>query len=144
LQEELARHGIARERVLPVSRCSHRQYLAMMSRIDIALDPFPYNGQNTSYDVLLMGLPLLTLAAGTPASRVGLGLMSNLGLTELVATDSDEYASKGAVLAADTDRLVKLRATLRERVNASPLLNEEKLVRRIESAYRSLWVGVCS
>jgi predicted O-linked N-acetylglucosamine transferase (SPINDLY family) len=143
LRDEFARHGVSSDRILAVPRCSHRSYLQLMQRIDIALDTFPYNGQNTSYDVLLMGLPLVTLAGEAAVSRMTLGILANIGLGEFVASTREEYVRIAAELAADVGRLVQLRSTLRERVRSSPLVDERRLVSSVEKAFIDLWSAYC-
>jgi predicted O-linked N-acetylglucosamine transferase (SPINDLY family) len=46
-------------------------------------------------------------------------------------------------LAADADGIARLRATLRARLRASPLMDEAGFARDVESAYRALWRDGC-
>lgn len=138
-RESFRQLRVKRERIVAVPRCSHHDYLELMHRIDIALDTFPYNGMNTTADALLMGLPVVTLAGETSVSRTGLGVLSNPELPNLVATTPEQYVRIASDLAADKDRLVGLRSTLRERVRSSPLFDEKRLVNRVEHAYYELW-----
>jgi hypothetical protein len=85
LYEWFARHGVPRDRVVFAPRRPRAKYLDLYNRIDIALDPFPYNGGVTSCDDLYMGVPLVALEGDTYHSRQGLMLLTNLGLPELVA-----------------------------------------------------------
>src|SRR5439155_3066315 len=64
--------GVAPERIELVASAPRADYLKTYHRIDIALDPFPYNGITTTCDALFMGVPVLTLPGQTPASRAGL------------------------------------------------------------------------
>ena len=118
-------------------------HLAAYNRIDIALDPHPYNGTITSCDLLWMGAPLVTLRGGRHAARVGASLMTAVGLPELVATTPDRYADIAAGLAGDLTRLMRLRMGMRERVAASPLCDEPRFLRHLETAYRLMWRRWC-
>lgn len=118
-------------------------HLAAYNRIDIALDPHPYNGTITTCDTLWMGAPLVTLAGGRHAARVGASLMTAIGLPELVAATPDRYAAIAAELAGDLTRLMRLRMGMRERVRASALCDEPRFMRNLETAYRLMWRRWC-
>jgi len=84
----LARHGelyCTEDRLVFVPRFRRPKYLGMYQHVDLALDPFPYNGGVTSADALYLGVPLVTLEGNSYLSRQGLMLLNNLGLGELVA-----------------------------------------------------------
>lgn len=143
LRARFCEHGISGSRIQVVQRGSHQDYLHLTRQIDIALDTFPYNGQTTSYDMLWMGLPMITLAGETPACRLGLGLLANLGLTDLVASTPEQYVGIASALAANLDRLRDLRSNLRERMRCSVLMDERALTARTECAYRQIWKNWC-
>jgi predicted O-linked N-acetylglucosamine transferase (SPINDLY family) len=119
------------------------QYFKQYHRIDIALDPFPHNGATTTCDALWMGVPVVSLASAMGISRSGLSLLSNVGCPELVARTPDQYVRIAGQLAGDLPRLSHLRATLRERMRSSPLLNAPQFARDVEAAYRQMWQTWC-
>jgi predicted O-linked N-acetylglucosamine transferase (SPINDLY family) len=135
----LENQGIERRRVSFVEVRPRLEYLGSHHCLDIILDTFPYNGHTTSLDALWMGVPVVTLAGETPVSRAGLSQLTNLGLRELVAHTEAEYVSIAASLASDLPRLAELRATLRPRMQASPLMDAPRFARQIERAYREMW-----
>ena len=112
-------------------------------QIDVGLDPFPYGGHTTTCDALYMGVPVVTLPGELPVSRVALSLLTTLGLGELAARDEDDYVRIAAELAGDLPRLAVLRASLRERMAASPLMDAPRFARNVETAYRSMWARWC-
>jgi protein O-GlcNAc transferase len=118
-------------------------HLGLYNRIDIALDPFPYNGTTTTCEALWMGVPVITLAGNTHASRVGLSLLMNIGLPELVATTSEEYLAIAVDLANDLARLRSLRESLRDRVKKSTLTDSKKFIAGMEALYRRMWEKWC-
>jgi len=128
--------GVESQRVEIAARdTSHAQHMARYNSIDIGLDPFPYNGTTTTLDALWMGVPVITLAGNTHVSRVGVSQMRNLGLPELIASDTNDYVNIAVRLANDLPRLVKLRADLRGRMLASPLMNVPRFTSHLEAAY---------
>ena len=107
--------------------------------MDVALDTFPYHGHTTTCEALWMGVPVVTLAGRTHLSRVGVSIMRRIGLDELVAATPDEYVRKALALAGDLEKLRALRAGLRQRMRASPLLDAAGFARALESAYGKMW-----
>jgi len=132
--------GINPERLEVLPRApSHEEHLAQYQRIDIALDTFPYHGTTTTCEALFMGVPVVTLAGDRHASRVGISLLTRVGLPECIATFADDYVRIALDLATDTKRLSGLRAGLRERVKQSPLRDEVGFTRTLEVALRQMW-----
>ena len=144
VEGELARHGVAADRVEHVGRRSRDDYLRLYDRIDLCLDTFPYNGHTTSLDGYHMGVPVVTLVGPTVVGRVGLSQLANLGLTDLVADDEGAFVRTAVGLAQRPDRLAALRATLRARLRASPLMDGRRFARHMEAAYRQMWQTWCA
>jgi predicted O-linked N-acetylglucosamine transferase (SPINDLY family) len=65
--------------------------------------------------------------------------LSNVGLPELIAQDGEQYVQIAAELASDLPRLSQLRATLRDRMQRSALMDAPRFARNIEAAYRAMW-----
>lgn len=141
--EILARAGVDSTRVTFSGRQSRHEYFKTYQGIDIGLDPFPYNGHTTSLDSLWMGVPVVTLVGRTVVGRAGVSQLSNLGLTDLIANDPDEFIRIAKALACDRPRLSELRRTLRSRMQASPLTDAVGFARGVESAYRAMWRRWC-
>jgi predicted O-linked N-acetylglucosamine transferase (SPINDLY family) len=138
-----ARQGVAPERVSFAGMVPIEEYYRLYHHIDVALDPFPYGGGTTTCDALWMGVPVVSLAGQTAVGRGGLSILSNLGLTDLVAQDCQQYVRIALELAGDLPRLSALRATLRERMLNSPLMDAPRFARNIEAAYREMWRRWC-
>jgi protein O-GlcNAc transferase len=115
------------------------EHLGKYGSIDIALDTFPYNGTTTTCEALWMGVPVITLSGGTPASHVGVSILSNVGLPELVAGTPDEYVSIAVNLAGDLNRLQSLRQNLRDMMRCSPLCDAKRFISNLETCYSRMW-----
>jgi predicted O-linked N-acetylglucosamine transferase (SPINDLY family) len=138
-----AKHGIDADRIEFVKKQPRPEYLAMYRGIDVCLDTFPYNGHTTSLDAFWMGVPVVTLVGPTVVGRAGLCQAMNLGLPDLVARTGDEYVQIAAGLARDRKRLGELHATLRARMESSPLMDGPRFARAVELAFRTSWERWC-
>jgi predicted O-linked N-acetylglucosamine transferase (SPINDLY family) len=136
--------GVSQNRVEFIAQQGRRDYLATYSRIDIALDTFPYNGHTTSLDAFWMGVPVITLVGNTIVGRAGLCLAQNLELNELIANVSGQFVEIATGLAGDLPRLGELRAALRKRMERSPLMDAPGFTRALEDLYREAWRRWCA
>jgi protein O-GlcNAc transferase len=123
---------------------STREHLRLYNRIDIGLDTFPYNGTTTTCEALWMGVPVITLAGDTHASRVGVSLLTNAGLPELIAETIEEYVSIAVDLAGNLKRLQILRESLRGTMAYSALTDAKRFTSALESRYREMWKLWCN
>jgi predicted O-linked N-acetylglucosamine transferase (SPINDLY family) len=144
-RNRLGSRGIVAERIELVPMLADTAaHLGLYDRIDIALDPFPYNGTTTTCEASWMGVPVITLRGDRHAGRVGASLLTQLGLTELIADSVEEYVEIAVALAADQARLGELRRLLRPRLATSSLGDAAAFARKIENAYRAMWQRWCA
>lgn len=108
--------------------------------VDLCLDPLFAAGGTTSCDALWMGTPVLTLAGRTAIGRWGVSLLAAVGLEEAFVTHSTaDYVARAVAFANDPASLSAARLNLRDRVLASPLMDEPAYVRAVERAYLEIW-----
>ncbi|MFN0134309.1 MAG: hypothetical protein ACKVW3_17485 [Phycisphaerales bacterium] len=139
--DRLCTSGLDRARVeIHEPSDSKSDHLAAYAGVDIALDPFPYHGTTTTCEALWMGVPVVTLAGDRHASRVGMSLLTAVGLTELIADSPARYERIATELARSPDRLALWRAGLRGKVAASPLCDAAGFARRFECVLRDAWI----
>jgi predicted O-linked N-acetylglucosamine transferase (SPINDLY family) len=112
-------------------------------RVDIALDTFPYCGVTTTCEALWMGVPVVSMAGPTCASRMGLTLLSAVGHPGWVAASQSDYIEHVLALAADSAQRAWLRRSLRDRMRGSALMDEVGFTRELETAYRAMWRRWC-
>ncbi|OQY57568.1 MAG: hypothetical protein B6245_16365 [Desulfobacteraceae bacterium 4572_88] len=138
--EMFAKNGIPADRIILEPRIpSKRDHLALYGKVDIGLDPFPYNGTTTSCEALWMGVPVIALAGDRHVSRVGASILSQVGLTGWIAETEEDYIRKAIELAQNRERLTELRASLRERMRQSPLCDAKAFAEGVEAAYQEMW-----
>ena len=90
-----------------------------------------------------MGVPVVTLRGDRHAGRVGASLLSQIGLTDLIANSVEEYVKIALALAGNQGRLDELRRTLRPRMATSSLCDGRAFARKIEAAFRTMWQVWC-
>lgn len=133
-------YGVSRERVDLVGHmASYEDHLKCYNNIDIALDPFPYNGTTTSCEALYMGVPVITLEGDRHVSRTTSSQLHNIGLSEFIATTKDEYVNIAELMSHKVEFLNTLRLQLRERVKFSPLMDGERFTKNLEIVYQDMW-----
>ncbi|MCC5834448.1 MAG: hypothetical protein JJU20_06930 [Opitutales bacterium] len=116
-----------------------QKHVAAYSWVDIALDPFPYNGTTTNCDALYMGVPVIGLEGDRHASRVTASFMRRLGLEDWVAATVEDYIRIGVEKASDLQALAALRQNLRQRFIESPLGDPEVFAKVLAEAFHSIW-----
>lgn len=140
LQKLFAEHGIDDTRIELMGRVPNRvDHLQIYSRVDIALDPFPYNGTTTTCEALWMGVPVITLTGQVHRARVGTSLLHHAGLDEFITDSIEAYIDKSLVTAQDAQKLSALRHELRRLVATSTLTDVERAVDSLQCAYRDMW-----
>ncbi|MDH4324983.1 MAG: tetratricopeptide repeat protein [Betaproteobacteria bacterium] len=144
LLREFADAGIDGSRLTVLPRVSFGEYLREFDAVDLALDSLPYGGGTTTFDTLWMGVPVLTLAGERSAGRSSASILGALDLHDWVATTPEDYVRLALAHAADGARLAALRASLRARLRASPLMDEAGFTRDLEDAYRMMWRTWCA
>jgi len=143
--QEFEKHGIGRDRL--DFRGMHREltdHQSVYNAIDIGLDPFPYNGATTTCEALWMGVPVITLTGKMHAGRVGVSILTQMEMTDLIASDPDDYVRIAVELANNPTRLSELRSSLRQRMAASPLCDARSFALAVEDAYRTMWRQWCA
>jgi predicted O-linked N-acetylglucosamine transferase (SPINDLY family) len=135
--ERFASRGIGPERLEFLQHTpATGEHLGAYAKVDIALDPFPYSGTTTTCEAMWMGVPVVTMEGSRHSSRVGVSLLRTVGLPELIAKTPDEYVADRDGAGGDRDRSTQLRASLRDRVRASPLCDEPRSCPSSRRAYR--------
>jgi protein O-GlcNAc transferase len=136
--------GVGKERIDLHGRTPNlAAHLGLYSRIDVALDTFPYNGTTTTCEAIWMGVPVVTLMGDRHASRVGASLLLAAGHPEWIARDWDDYARIASALAQNPQGLTAHRLGLRADMKASALMDHAGQAARFGAALRECWRDWC-
>lgn len=138
-RQRCAKLGIDTSRLDLVALDNSRQYLTYHD-IDIALDPFPLTGGTTTFDVLWMGVPLVSMIGRSFRSRMGTGILTHLGRTEWLATDEDQYIRIATTLAQDPHQLNISRLGLRSELEHSAVMREDLYNLHFGEGLRVMWL----
>lgn len=138
------RLGVAPDRlILAHYTPSLLEHLNKYSLVDIGLDSYPYNGATTTCESLWMGVPVVTLVGETHVSRMGLSILSAVGLTDWITYHPQEYVDRCVQLAHRIDDLRALRTSLREKMLNSSLMDAKSFTHYLENQYRIMWENWC-
>ncbi|WP_425435542.1 tetratricopeptide repeat protein [Paraburkholderia ribeironis] len=136
--------GISRDRLTFRPRSRVEVYLQQHFQVDICLDTFPYTGSTTVLNSLWMGVPTLTIAGKTMASRAATAWLAHSGLDAFAAEDADDFVAKGVKLASDIPALASIRTALRERCAQSAPFQPEVVAESLSRAFRTMWQRWCN
>lgn len=138
LRKAAAARAIDGQRLIFASRVAPEAYLARYEVADLFLDSFPFNAGTTANDALWMGLPVLTCAGRTFASRMAGALLTAAGLPELITYDLTAYEEKAVELANTPQECQRLRRHLQQNRESSVLFDTSRFTRHLEAQFRRL------
>jgi predicted O-linked N-acetylglucosamine transferase (SPINDLY family) len=136
LTSEAKKMKIDPKRLIFAQRISQPEHIARQRLADIFIDTYPYNAHTTASEALWVGMPVVTLAGETFASRVGASLLTAVGLPELIANDLIEYERLITSLAKNPQKIKEIRDSLNAKRLTYPLFNISGYVKDLESAYK--------
>ena len=144
LLSDMKKNAVDPARIHLVPYVSLQDYYGWYNEVDIALDPTPYSGGTTTFDALWMGVPVLTAPGRRPSSRSAASILTSAGMTDWIVPSAEEYVQRAVQFSEDQILLANLRATLRPRLQASPLMDEAAFTKDLESLYRRMWRTYCA
>lgn len=141
LQQFFFRQGLGSDRIrLEGAEEDHPHLPYFYGQVDIALDPFPYNGGLTTFESLWMGVPVISLAG---ERRVGESVLTALGMQDWICANPKAYLQRAVELANNPTEIQRLRSQLRQKVVSSVVCDGPAYARELETAYRQMWRDFC-
>ncbi len=141
LRAEAQRCGVDPERLMFAPRVADRAaHITRSALADLSLDTNGWHsGHSTTNELLWAGVPVLTMAGNTFASRVGASLVTAAGLPELVARDAAEYLDIAIRLGRERARCVALKEKLHANRSCALLFDPRRIVAGLESVFTAMW-----
>jgi len=139
LRREASARGVDPLRLIFAPRVSLPEHLARHAHADLFLDTTPYNAGTTANDALFMGLPVLTCAGDTMASRVAGSQLAAIGLPELITETLADYQAQALRLARDRPLLAGYRQRLEVNRRTSVLFDMARFTRALDDLLLAAW-----
>lgn len=118
---------------------TRKELLQAYNRIDIALDPFPFQGNTSTIESVWMGVPVITLKGNRYLFHFGESINSNLNMNNWIAKNHEEYVSKSLDFASDLKQLSKIRKTLRQIALKSPVFDSARFSQHFSEMLWYMW-----
>ena len=115
------------------------EHMKLYNKIDLCLDTFPYNGVTTSFEAIWMGIPVLCLTGNSFVSRCGESINKNLGLSEFIAKDTNEYIEKAIYFSKKPNFLIEFRKNLRIKAKNSGIFQSKRFAEHIGNKLKEFW-----
>jgi protein O-GlcNAc transferase len=139
LRREMSHAGVDPARLIFAPKVSNPEHLARTALADLFLDTSPYGAHTTTNDALLVGLPVVTCAGETLASRNPGSQLRAIGLADMVTSSLDEYEALALRLARDPGALAAVRARLNQNRLTFPLFDMSRYTRDLEDGLLRIW-----
>jgi predicted O-linked N-acetylglucosamine transferase (SPINDLY family) len=139
LRAEANHRGVDPGRLAFAPNESVERYLARYALADLYLDTYPFGSHTTVNDALWMGLPVVTVAGRSMASRTSASELRAAALPELATASIDEYEAIALSLARDRERLSALTAHLRGGARATALFDMQSYTQTFEAGVERMW-----
>jgi len=118
---------------------TRKELLKVYNEIDIALDPFPFQGNTCTCESIWMGVPVLTLKGDRYLFHFGESINSNLNMLDWIAGNHNEYISKAIKFSSNLDQLSKIRMNLRQTFLQSPVCDAPRFAEHFSKMLWDMW-----
>jgi predicted O-linked N-acetylglucosamine transferase (SPINDLY family) len=130
--------GVNPQRLIFAPRVDPARYMARLALGDLFLDTFPYNAGTIASDVIRMGLPMISLAGQSFASRMAARMLHAIGADDGIADNYAEYTETAVALATDPVLYRAYRARFNEQAWAASIGDIAGFTKRFEATLESI------
>ena len=140
IRKKFQNNGVSVEKIIFDGKSkSRKEMLNKYNQIDIALDPFPYQGCTNTVESVWMGVPVIVLRGNRYLFHFGECINSNLNMPDWIAKNHKEYISKAIKFSSNIHKLSKIRMNLRQMILQSPICNAPRLAEHFSNALWNMW-----
>ena len=126
--------GVNKDRIIFLNKENDiYDHLNLYNLANVALDTFPYPGITTSFEAIMMGLPVLTMRGYNFNSRCGESINKNLGMDYMIANDENDYVNKAILLTKDRQLKKNFGVMLRQKAMTSALFDTATFAKDFQS-----------
>ena len=93
---------------------TREEHLDCYNQIDLAVDTFPYPGVTTTFEAILMGVPVLTKRGNNFNSRCGESINLNFDMKIFIAENEEDYFKKAIEMQSKREFLSELKLKMRD------------------------------
>ena len=138
--ERFKKYKINKSRLILLGRSKTRKkVLEVYNKIDISLDPFPFQGNTSTCEAVWMGVPVITLKGSRYLFHFGESINSNLNMHNWIADNNNEYISKAIKFSSNIDLLSKIRTSLREKALQSSVFDASRFAEHFSKMLWEMW-----
>jgi protein O-GlcNAc transferase len=138
LAREAQAAGVGPARLLFSTRMGRAEALAAMRHADLFLDTLRLNATQGLEDALQLGVPAITCAGSSAASRMGGSILSAAGLAQCVLDSPEAYRAEAVRLGRKPAALQALRERVKAAVAGAPLFDLAARVKEWEAAWTAM------
>jgi predicted O-linked N-acetylglucosamine transferase (SPINDLY family) len=138
LRREAAARGIDPQRLVFAPKLGISSHMSRLGLADLFIDTWPCNGHTTASDALWAGVPVVTWAGPSFASRVAASLLHAVGLPGLACATLADYEREVLALAADAPRRQALREQLVRARDTATLFDSSAYAREFGDLLRAM------
>ncbi|WP_020168961.1 hypothetical protein [Candidatus Pelagibacter communis] len=115
-------------------------HLTLYNKIDLSLDTFPCPGVTTSFEAVLMGVPVLTMKGHNLNSRCGESININLKMENFIAKNKDDYFDKAISFQNNPDIKKNFGNNLRNKALSSPLFDTKNFTKDFTETLKKVYL----
>jgi predicted O-linked N-acetylglucosamine transferase (SPINDLY family) len=118
---------------------TRKEVLEVYNKIDIALDPFPFQGNTSTFEAVWMGVPIITLKGSRYLFHFGESINSNLNMHNWIADNNNEYISKAIKFSSNLKELSKIRKNLRSNALKTAVFDAKSFAEHFDKMLWNMW-----